>query len=254
MDNMILQTADRALEILEMIAQTPVTQKELLEKTGLNRTTLSRILYTLERRKYIEKNNVDGRYKVGLKVVELGSTTLNTIELKTEAIPYLRELSQNIGRVCHMGILAQGEVVYIEKIEPMTSIRMFSGIGKRVPVHSTSLGKALLMDKSYSEIEKILGQKGLNAFTKTTITDTKDFFDEMNKVKTVGYAFDNEENEIGIFCAAAPIRDYRGDVIAAISTAGKDNDFIDNPESNILKEVVKTAKAISEKMGYKTNK
>lgn len=181
MKNMILQTVERALNIVEMIAERPMTQKELENATGFNRTTLSRLLFTLSSRKYIQKDIDTGRYKVGLKVVEIGSVRLNQIELKTEALPYLRELSQSVSRVCHMGILSQSEVVYIEKIEPLTSIRMFSGIGKRVPVHSTSLGKALLFDKSDSEILDILGEKKMQKFTDNTISDTNTFLKEMNK-------------------------------------------------------------------------
>jgi DNA-binding IclR family transcriptional regulator len=175
---------------------------------------------------------------------------LNQIELKTEALPYLRELTQNVGRVCHMGILSQGEVVYIEKIEPMTSIRMFSGIGKRVPVHSTSLGKALLMDKSEGEILDILKEKGMPKFTDNTITRDQEFLKEMKKTKARGYAIDNGENEPGIYCVAAPIRDYRNKVVAAISTTGRDGSFVHEPESGMIKAVKQTAAEISKKMGY----
>lgn len=250
MENMTLQTVERALNILEMIAERPMTQKEMEMETGLNRTTISRLLSTLAKRKYIEKDPSGGRYKIGLKVVELGSVMLNQVELKTEALPYLRELTQNVGRVCHMGILSQGEVVYIEKIEPMTSIRMFSGIGKRVPVHSTSLGKVLLMDKSEVEILSILKDKGMQKFTENTITDIEDFQEEMKTVKKRGYAFDNGENEPGIYCVAAPIRDYRNKVVAAISTTGRDGSFVDNQESEIIRAVKRTAAEISKKMGY----
>lgn len=250
MDNMILQTVDRALSILEMIAEKPMSQKDLEIETGLNRTTLSRLLFTLADRKYIRKDETSGRYKIGLKVVEIGSVMLNQIELKTEALPHLRELTQNMGRVCHMGILSQGEVVYIEKLEPLTSIRMFSGIGKRVPVHSTSLGKALLMDKSKDEIIDIVGEKGMSRFTDNTFGNTKDFINEMQKVKNQGYAIDNQENESGIYCVAAPITDYRNRVIAAISTTGKDNSFVDDSNSEIIQSVINTARTISKKMGY----
>jgi len=254
MKNMILQTVERALNIVEMIAERQMTQKELENATGFNRTTLSRLLFTLSSKKYIQKDIDTGRYKVGLKVVEIGSVRLNQIELKTEALPHLRDLSQNVGRVCHMGILSQSEVVYIEKIEPLTSIRMFSGIGKRVPVHSTSLGKALLFDKSDSEILDILGEKKMQKFTDNTISDTNTFLKEMNKAKERGYAIDNEENESGIFCVAAPIKDYRDKVVAAISTTGRDDSFVDDSGSEIIKAVKKTALDISEKMGYAAEK
>jgi DNA-binding IclR family transcriptional regulator len=250
MENMTLQTVERAFGILEMIAERQMTLRELEAETGLNRTTLSRLLFTLSKNKYIEKDAATGRYKVGLKVIELGSVMLNQIELKTEALPFLRELTQNVGRVCHMGILSQGEVVYIEKTEPMTSIRMFSGIGKRVPVHSTSLGKALLIDKSEKDILEILNDKGMDKFTQNTIVSPDGFIREMEITKKRGYSFDNAENEEGIFCVAAPIKDYRNEVVAAISTTGRDNSFLDDPQSSIIQAIKETAYQISVKMGY----
>ncbi len=249
LDNMTLQTVDRALTVLEMIAENPITQRELEVQTGLNRTTMSRLLNTLNSRKYIQKDNTTGQYKIGLKVVEIGSVRLNQIELKTEALPYLREMSKNLGRVCHMGILAQGEVVYIEKIEPMATIRMFSGIGKRVPVHSTSLGKALITGLNDSEILKIIRDKGLSRYTDNTIVNEDEFLKEIEEVRRQGYAIDNAENEEGIYCVAAPIMDYRGKVIAAISTTGSDNSFVENRESIIIKEATETAKKISQDIG-----
>ncbi len=248
-DNMTLQTVDRALSVLEMIAEKPVTQKQLEAQTGFNRTTMSRLLNTLRARQYIQKNEATGQYKIGIKVVEIGSVRLNQIELKTEALPYLRELSANLGRVCHMGILSQGEVVYIEKIEPMTTIRMFSGIGKRVPVHSTSLGKALLIGMEDSKILSLIKERSLNKFTNNTITDEKDFIAEMAMVRRQGYAIDNAENENGIYCVAAPIKDYRGKVIAAISTTGSDDSFVMDRDSEIIKSVTDTARKISQDIG-----
>lgn len=250
MENMILQTVDRALAILEMIAQKPMSQKELEAETGLNRTTLSRLLFTLSDRKYIQKDEITKRYKIGFKVVDISSHMINQLELKTEALPFLRELTQNIGRVCHMGILSNNEVVYIEKIEPMTSIRMFSAIGKRVPLHSTSLGKALLIDKSEKEILTILGDRQMEKFTDYTFTNHIDFINEMGKVKNQGYSIDNQENEEGIYCVAAPIKDYRHRVIAAISTTGKDNSFVEDSNSEIISSVMDIAHKISKKMGF----
>jgi DNA-binding IclR family transcriptional regulator len=127
---------------------------------------------------------------------------------------------------------------------------MFSGIGKRVPVHSTSLGKALLIDKSEKDILEILNDKGMDKFTQNTIVSPDGFIREMEITKKRGYSFDNAENEEGIFCVAAPIKDYRNEVVAAISTTGRDNSFLDDPQSSIIQAIKETAYQISVKMGY----
>lgn len=251
MDNMNLQTVDRALMILEMIAQKPMTQAELEKETGFNRTTMGRLVYTLANRKYIEKDANTNRYGIGLKVVELGSIKLNQIELKTEAVPLLRELSQKVNQVCHMGVLNDGEVVYIEKIEPLTSIRMFSAIGKRVPVHATSLGKMLMSGLANTEIIKTLSDKGMEKFTVHTILNQASYLQEIEKVRTQGYAVDDAENEDDIYCVSAPIFDYRNRMIAAISTTGTNKAVLSAHGSKTIDAITDTALQVSKRMGFK---
>ncbi len=248
MNNMTLQTVDRALAVLEMLAIQPMNIQELEVKTGWNRTTVTRLVQTLAAREYIEKAETTNRYRVGLKVVEIGSIRLNQMELKTEAIPFLRELSQKLNQVCHMGQLSHGEVVYIEKIEPIASIRMYSAIGKRVPMHTTALGKMLASDLADDEILSILERKGMRRYTDHTIVDEKAYLEEIARVRSQGYATDNAENEADIYCIAAPVKDYRGIIIAAISTTNITNKR--PPDAEVIASVQSTGLNISRRMGY----
>lgn len=251
MANMSLQTVERAFMVLELIAAKPMTQQQLEAATGLNRSTVRRLVYTLQEQKYIDKDPYSSNYTLGLKVVELSSMKLNQVELKTEAMPFLRELSSKLNQTCHMGILSDERVVYIEKLEPLQSIRMFSAIGKRVPVHSSSLGKVLLTSLDDDMILKLLNKRGLPRFTPKTITDPEQLLKEIHQAKINGYAVDNEENEENIWCIAVPVFDYRNEVIAAISTSGKHHDFIDNPNSQIITIMKQASYSISQRMGYK---
>lgn len=251
MDNMTLQTVERALKILEIVAQMPLSQNEIGEQMGLNRTTTARLIHTLLSRSYLEFDAASNKYKLGLKVIELGCIKLNQLELKTEAVPFLRKLSLMLNQVCHMGILVDGEVVYIEKIEPITTIRMFSAIGKRVPVHSTSLGKALLSGLSNNEIISILKNKGMKSFTKNTLTNLDDIIKEVDRIRELGYGVDNEENEENIWCVSAPIKDYRNKIVAAISTSGHNEQSIKNESCQAIQLIKQTADSISERMGYR---
>ena len=248
MNSMTLQTVDRALAVLEMLAIQPMSIPELEAKTGLNRTTVTRLVQTLAAREYIEKLDQTNQYRIGLKVVEIGSVRLNQMELKTEAIPYMRALSQKLNQVCHMGQLSDGEVVYIEKIEPIASIRMYSAIGKRVPMHTTSLGKMLASGLTDEAILAILEKKGMRRYTEATMVDKNAYLEEIAKVRKQGYAMDNAENEVDIYCIAAPVRDYRGQMIAAISTTNTTHKR--PPDAGVIEMVKSTALSISARMGY----
>ena len=144
----ILQTVDRALQLLEIVAEHPegVAAKELEECLELNKVTVHRLLATLENRGFIERTG--NGYTMGIKVVELSSMKLNNVELKTEATPYLRKLVGKLGLSVQMAILEGEEAIFIDKVESLTSFRMYSQIGKRIPLYSSGVGKALLLQES----------------------------------------------------------------------------------------------------------
>lgn len=248
MENMTLQTVERALMVLEIISIQPKSQKELEQATGFNRSNVRRLVFTLMNKGYIEKDS-SGKYTLGLKVVELSSIRLNQVELKTEAAPLLRELSLKTNQVCHMGIYSEGEVVYIEKIQPVNSISMYSSIGVRIPVYLSSMGKVLLSQFDDEEIKRILKSTNMEKRTKNTHTDVGAVLDEVRTVRKNGYAVDNEENEDNIFCIGAPVYDYRKKIIAAISTTGNNRDYL-RIDSGIITLVKNTADEISKRIGY----
>lgn len=249
MENMTLQTVERALMILEMISTQPRSQKQLEEITGFNRSAVRRLVFTLLDNGYIEKDINTNAYKLGLKVVELSSLRLNQVELKTEAVPFLRELSMHTNQVCHLGILSESEVVYIEKIQPLNSISMFSSIGRRLPVYSSAMGKVLLSRFSDEKVLSMLAKIEINKITQNTITDINDILNEVKKANKLGFAVDDEENEENIWCIGAPIYDYKNNIIAAISTSGNNREII-KEENSIIEKVKYTAHEISKRIGY----
>lgn len=249
MENMTLQTVERALMVLEIVAIEPKSQKELEEITGLNRSNVRRLVFTLMNNGYLEKDSNTSKFRLGLKVVELSSIRLNQVEIKTEAQPYLRELSLKTNQVCHMGTYADGEVVYIEKIQPVNNINMFSSIGRRLPVYSSSMGKVLLSQFTDNEVIDILKSVEIKKLTPKTHTDINELIKQVQKARIDGYAFDVEENEDGIFCIGAPIYDYRNKIVAAISTSGNNKEHLEE-DSVIINSVINTAFEISKRLGY----
>ena len=127
-----VQTLDRTLDIIELLATVPngMGVTEIGQKLGLHKSTVYRLINALVKRGYLEKEQSTGLYKIGLKFVEISSLHLQQIELKTEAVPYMRNLSELTGQVTHLAILDETEVVYIEKIDVIQSLRMYSQIGK----------------------------------------------------------------------------------------------------------------------------
>ena len=199
---------------------------------------------------YIVQDLENNRYALGSKVVWLASRFLEAIDLRTLARPVLIQLREETGETIHLAILDHNEVVYIDKLDGKSSVRMASSVGNRMPVHSTGLGKALFAympeDAWQSYVEKV----GLSRRTANTITNQAAFFQEMRLIRERNYSIDNSENEDGIRCVALPIRDHTGKVIAAISIAGWMLTMTPDRDLELAKIGQKYAGIISAKMGY----
>lgn len=246
----ILQTVDRALQLLEILAEHPngMQPKEIEEVLALNKVTVHRLLATLENRGFIER--IGASYIVGLKLVELSSMKLGSIELKTEAAPYLRELVDRLKLPVQMAILEEKDAMFIEKIESMNSFRMYSQIGKRIPIYACGVGKVLLMQKSDHEIRELLADVSFQAFTHKTLKDTEALIKAIHQTRTAGYGIDDEEHEEGIYCVAAPIYDYTGRIIAALSVGDRHATFIEDSNMVQIDSIREAAKLISKRLGY----
>ncbi len=248
---MSVQSLDRAFDILEFLAreQQPVGLVEISKEVGLHKSTAHRLLTSLKDRGYIEKTETTNLYRLGLGFIELSSLYLNKVELKTEAEPYLRNLSQEIGRTVYLAMLQDKEVVYIDKYEQFNSLRKYSVIGRRRPLYSTSLGKALLFDRRPEEIRDILADVKLKRYTENTITNVETLIAEITASRERGFSRDNSEMDAGEQCIGAPVYDYRNSVIAAISVAWKGG-FTAFDEEKVAALVKDTAERVSMRLGY----
>jgi DNA-binding IclR family transcriptional regulator len=213
------QAVVRALDLLELVcnADHPVSLAEASARQGLSKPTAHRLLRTLLERGLIAQDPQMKGYRPGLKLFELSSAVLRGMTLRTEALPELRELCQRTNETVHLAVLDDGEVIYIDKEETQQTIRMFSAIGKRGPAHCTGVGKVLLAHLPAEELRAVLAGKPPRRFTDTTIVTTAALREELALVRRRGYAIDDTEHEADIRCAACPVRDHTGRVIAAIS-------------------------------------
>lgn len=252
MDEKKVQTLARALDIIEVlaVARDGLGVTELGQRTGLHKSTVYRLLSALAERGYVEKHPKNAIYKLGLKFIEISGLFLKQLELKTEALPFMRRLAEIIGQPVHLAIREGPEVIYIEKVESVNSIRMYSQIGRRVPVYCSAIGKILLTGLTKEELANLLSQLQLKRFTANTLISRELLQRDIEKVSLRGWASDDEEHEAGIRCIAAPIYDYTGKIIAAISISGEKRVIRPERDDEFASEVQKTADQISRRMGY----
>lgn len=248
-----VQVIDRALDIIEILSieREGLGVTEIGNRLSLHKSTVYRILSALAERGYIAKDQKTNNYKIGLKLVEVSSVYLNNVELKTEARPHLNELTKKFGQTSHIAILDGFDAVYIDKLDTQSSIRLYSQIGKRVPLHVSGLGKVLISDMNRPELEVYLKDYEFNPYTDNTIISKDEFFSTIEKVKKQGWALDDEEHEAGIRCIAAPVKDYRGKTVAAISISGPSNIIAPELDVETSSTVMAAAREISKRLGYR---
>ncbi|MGE4299327.1 MAG: IclR family transcriptional regulator [Desulfovibrionaceae bacterium] len=250
---MSVQSVDRAFDIIELLSVEPggLGLAEIGSRLDLNKSTAHRLLAVLCKRGYVEKGDGRGRYRLGLGFVELAGLRLNSLELTTEAQPHLRRLSKLTGQTVFLAIREGREVVYIDKTEAVNSLRRYKIIGRRLPLHATSLGKALLSGLSDERIAALYAGAPLERMTERTVADFDALLDEIRRTRSRGWSFDDEENEPGTLCVGAPIFDYRGSAVAAVSVAWEIKANPDLKNTDVAELVMEAAGAISRRMGYK---
>ncbi|MFB6465627.1 IclR family transcriptional regulator [Cytobacillus sp. Hz8] len=250
-ENMV-KSVSRALDIISIVSMKKggLGVTEIANQMDINKSSVHRILSTLTEYGYIEQDIETGRYKLGYKFLEISSKLLDSIDLRTEARPFLQVLETVTNEVIHLVVYDQGEVVYIEKLEGNETLRMHSRVGKRAPMHCTSVGKAILAHLPTNVVLEIINRKGLPAHTNHTFTDKEEFFQELAKIKENGYALDLEENEYGIICIAVPIYDHLGRVVAAVSISGPSIRMIPNRLDELKDRLIEIGRKISERLGY----
>jgi DNA-binding IclR family transcriptional regulator len=252
----VIQSLERAAHILDALSHFPqgLSLRDLSERVSLSKGTTHRILSSLSYLDFIRQNPLNKHYQLGFKLVELGNYLLSQIDFRTEARPFLAELAERVRETVHMVILEKDEVLYIDKVEASghpSSLRMVSMLGARVPAHCCAVGKVLLAALPAEKIVELAERKGLARRTRYTIVDLEQLLEHLKMVQQQGYALDNEENEIGIRCVAAPVYNQTGSAIAAISLSVpairiKAREL----ETNLKDQVVRTAMTISHKLGY----
>ncbi len=247
------RSLERALKILCAFHRNSqgLTLSDLSKSLGLSKATLSRLCSTLFKYHFLGYDQQTKQYSLGLKLFELGGIVYSSFSLRRMASPYLNQLQSKLGKTSCLGILQDGQLVYIDKKEDLQKpIRFASDIGTYRPPYFGMLGHILMAHLSEAEVDRMLKKNPLRPFTKKSIRGVETFKERLRKIRSQGFYVDKEEALDGVTGIGAPIRDFTGKVVAAVGVG-----FISSSEDpkrlgKIIKEVVNTSQAISYELGY----
>ncbi|MGH2382836.1 MAG: IclR family transcriptional regulator [Candidatus Limnocylindria bacterium] len=245
------QVVDRVVDILETFTQLgpELGVSEISRALNLKKATAHRLLASLRRRGLVAQNPATRRYRLGMKLWELGSMATNHVEWIDRVKPFLQQLTERTGETTHLAVLSDGQVLYVDKVESAHSLRMPSQVGRRLPVHCTGIGKALVAFLPAEVLSGLIARRGMASFTPNTITDRRRLADELEGVRSRGYSIDNEEIEEGLVCIGAPVRDHTAHVVAAISIAGPSSRLRPDRVPSHAEAVVEAANTMSATLG-----
>lgn len=250
-----VQSVKRALSILEQISLNyeGLTLTDISTKVRMSKTTVLRLLSTLIQCGYIRRDQDNLRYKLGFKVLTLATEFQKSIAWKEEAFPYIKQLQQISGETINLAVIDRTDVVYIERVESNQMVRASVRVGKRLPIHCTALGKAILAHMDSDSIQRIVDEVEFVSLTAKTISSKNVFMQCLIEVRREGYAVDDEENQVGVRCVAAPIFNWNNQAIGAVSISGPTLRISKEHLSELAPKVKETANLISQSIGWHGN-
>lgn len=231
----MVQSVERTFLLIELLSQKrEMSISELSQLSSLHKTTVFRLLNTLMSLGYVYQNDKTEQYGLTLKFLKISSSGLSRHDMRNEMKPILKSLSHKCGETVHLVERNGANVVYIDKFESnKNSVRMVSRIGMELGMTTTAVGKALLATASDAEIAEVWNKSEHIKKTEYTITDFDAFKAEIENVRNIGYAVDNEENELGVRCAAVALADAYGEYRYAVSVSAPINRMDDKTISRI---------------------
>jgi DNA-binding IclR family transcriptional regulator len=236
-----------AFLILELLTNSGVglTLPDLVEQSNLAKSSVHYLLVTLERCGYVRRSERTGRYLLGVKLFSMANSALGSLSVRQRTSAYLSGLKMRTGLTVHMAILEQSEAILVAREETQRGSRLASWIGKRMDMHSTGIGKAMLAYLPQAEVDAIIRKHGLARHNENTISTRRRLQEELDRITKMGYSLDNEEDELGVRCIGVPIFGPLGRPLAAISLAGSTQELALEDLPRLSGELLATAKMMS---------
>ncbi len=250
----VVKSASRVLDVFELLVRHRhgLTVSQISRELKLPVSSVYELVQTLVQREYLESIPEKKAYRLGLKLLEIGSTYLQEFSLLDEARPVMRELIRTCDETVNLAILDKTDILFMAKEEGTKSMRLVSYVGKRLPAHATALGKVLLSPLSDPEIDELYDGIPLQKLTPKTISDLTSLKKELQEVCLRGYAIDNQETSLGLQCLAAPIYSHEQKIEAALSISVPTVRMNKGKLGELTELVRSGARRISQNIGYQT--
>lgn len=243
-----IQVIERMMSLLEALARhaMPVNLKQLATETELHPSTAHRILSVMVDSRLVDRIE-PGTYRLGIRLLELGSLVKSRISVRQEAVPHMQLLHQALGETINLSVRHDDEVVYVERTTGSSSMmRVVQIIGARAPLHITAVGKIFLAQDGPEQWLEYARRTGLPRYTENTLTDHGQLAKELERIRHHGYAFDNEEAEKGVSCIGAGIYNDENRLVAGLSVSAP----ADRLDRAWAAQVQQTAQNISRAIGH----
>jgi DNA-binding IclR family transcriptional regulator len=248
----VVPAASRALDILELFLVAPLlSAADIVTRLDLPRTTVHELVTTLVDRRYLVR--VPGqpvRYRVGVRLFQLGGVYAEELELSREAHEVATDVSAACDETVHVAVLEGADVMYIARIESTQPVRMFSAVGRRLPARCTGVGKMLLSTLAAPTLDALYPKGSpLTAMTPTTIVSHARLRAELKEIAHRGLAYDDRESNADVQCVAAPVYDHSGAMVAAMSISVPTMRWDDARRDELSQLVLTGARELSERLG-----
>jgi DNA-binding IclR family transcriptional regulator len=246
-----VQVLDRSFRILDALSSSSreLSPADLAGRLRLHKSTIHRLLVVLEGQRFIRRT-AEGKYGLGVKLIEMGSRAIEQLDLGAHAMPFLQRLVDETGETAHISVLSGTEMVSIANVPGKWTLRTPSTVGRRTQIHCTSVGKAFVAYMPETHLEQLLGTLRFVRLTRNTIVTPVALRNELAKVRRRGFAVDNEEVEDGLRCIGAPVRNFTGQVVASISIAGPVFRIQRGRVAELGRAVMRAADSLSADLGY----
>jgi DNA-binding IclR family transcriptional regulator len=240
---------DRALAILDCLArmgEAGVT--ELAAELGVHKSTAFRLATTLESRRLVEQASERGKYRLGVGILRLAGATTARLDIVQEARPVCRALAAETGETVNIAVLSEHSALYLDQVAGSSALQPHNWVGQHIPLHATSNGKVLLSGLPADEVDTLVGD--LTRYTSQTMVTRARLHEELELVRTRGYAVAVDELEVGLTAAAAPIRNMHGDVIASMSVSGPSFRMPEETLDEVVARLTEAALEVSHRLGW----
>ena len=247
------QSSVKLLKVFEhlILKREPQRLLDIAKELNMNSSTALRFLTTLVNEGYVDQNEETLKYFPTYKICALANKVDNYVDIRTIARPYMEQLAKIFGESVCMAVEENMKSVYIEVIrESNQALMMVQSVGNAVPMHCTGNGKVMLLNYSEEELDKLIRVEGLARYTEHTLTSKWQLMRELEKIRERGYAYDEEERELGARCIAFPIYNYTGRVVAGLSVTGPKNRLMDELVAPKIEDFRRISMEISRILGY----